>query len=208
MLIKVCGMRHADNIAELCQLKPDYVGFIFYEKSPRFAGSILKTENTDIIPVSICKTGVFVNAGQEEILKTVTRFGLNAVQLHGHETPELCAELKGHGLQVLKAFHPENVDGLKELKPYEAVCDFFLFDTPTVAHGGSGQKFDWSVLEQYAGNCPFFLSGGIGPDDAGRILNLKLNRLAGVDINSRFELQPGLKNIEAIKEFIYQLRDS
>jgi phosphoribosylanthranilate isomerase len=206
MLIKVCGMRHADNISELIKLQPNYIGFIFYQKSPRFAGDILTQEITDSIPSSIKKTGVFVNESEKKILETVKKFSLNAVQLHGSESPELCSALKMKGLEVLKAFHPDSIEKIEATKNYESACDYFLFDTPSAAHGGTGQKFDWSILEQYTGSCPFFLSGGIGPDDAETILNLKTIHPAGLDINSKFELEPGLKNIDALSRFINHLK--
>lgn len=207
MLIKVCGMRQATNISDLCKLGPDYIGFIFYPKSLRFAGNILTPEITDRIPAGIKKTGVFVNASEKQILETVNRYKLNAVQLHGNEPPELCAILKEKNLEILKAFHPDNVHKLSETKAYEEVCDFFLFDTPSAEHGGSGCKFDWSVLEHYKGKCPFFLSGGIGPNDADTIANSMNIHPAGVDLNSRFEKEPGVKEIIMLEKFINKLRD-
>ena len=148
-------MRHGINIVELCRLKPDYIGFIFYSKSPRFAGDLLTREITDAIPAGIIKTGVFVNSTKSDILKTASRYNLNAVQLHGSESPELCEDLKNKHLQVIKAFHPNSIEKLKATKAYESVCDFFLFDTPSTTHGGTGNKFDWSILERYEGSCPF-----------------------------------------------------
>jgi phosphoribosylanthranilate isomerase len=139
-------------------------------------------------------------------LEVVKKFGLNAVQLHGSESTDLCTSLKMKGLEVLKAFHPDGIETIEATQKYESVCDFFLFDTPSAAHGGTGQKFDWRLLEQYTGSCPYFLSGGIGPDDAETILSLKTIQPAGLDINSKFELEPGLKNIDAIKRFFKEVR--
>ena len=205
MLLKVCGMRQMANISELCLLKPNYIGFIFYPKSPRYVGEILTPETPRMIPLDIKKTGVFVNESLKNILNQAKKYSLDAIQLHGNETPELCGQLKSEGFEILKAINPETIAHPKKLKEYEAVCDFFLFDTPSVSHGGTGQKFNWELLNQYSGNLPFFLSGGIGPGDAGEIMRIGNNQLAGVDINSRFETAPGLKNIDAIKLFIDEL---
>lgn len=205
MLVKVCGMRQIANISELCKLSPNYIGFIFYPKSPRYAGEMLTPEITGGIPSGIKKTGVFVNESFNNILHEAKKYSLDAIQLHGSESVELCRQLKSEGLEILKAINPETIIHTEKLKEYEVVCDFFLFDTPSVSHGGTGRKFNWELLNQYSGNLPFFLSGGIGPDDATEILRLKNKHLAGVDINSRFETAPGLKNIEAVKLFINQL---
>lgn len=202
MLIKVCGMRHAGNIAQLSLLRPDYMGFIFFGKSPRYAGEILKADVLAAIPANIIKTGVFVNASLESVLETVSRFGLDAVQLHGDESPEMCARMKAQGVKVLKAFHPKSRDDFKASKAYEAVCDYFLFDTPSVAHGGSGRKFDWALLDDYTGSVPFFLSGGIDARDLDEIRALSHPQLAGLDLNSRFEIVPALKNIPALRYFL------
>lgn len=202
MLIKVCGMRQMANIRDLCQLKPNYIGFIFYPKSPRYVGEILTPESTRLIPSEIKKTGVFVNESLRNILSEAKKYSLDAIQLHGLEGPDLCGQLKSEGYEILKAINPESIDVPQRLSAYETVCDFFLFDTPSVSHGGTGRKFNWDLLNQYAGNLPFFLSGGIGPDDAGEVLKLENKYLAGIDINSRFESAPALKNIDAIKLFI------
>jgi len=202
MLIKVCGMRHAGNIAQLSLLRPDYMGFIFFGKSPRYAGEMLKADVLAAIPANIIKTGVFVNASLDSVLETVTRFGLDAVQLHGDESPEMCGRIKAQGLKVLKVFHPKSRGDFDASKPYEAVCDYFLFDTPSVAHGGSGRKFDWKLLDDYTGSVRFFLSGGIDARDLNDINALSHPQLAGLDINSRFEIVPALKNIPALRRFL------
>lgn len=205
MLIKVCGMKYAANIALLSELKPNYMGFIFYEKSPRYVHGLLPPGIISDIPGDIKKTGVFVNAPVEEILSMAEMYQLNAIQLHGQEPPALGRELKSKGFEVIKAFHLQREADLKNTIPYEDACDYFLFDTPSAAHGGTGQKFNWQLLQLYEGPCPYFLSGGIGPEDAGSIKNLRSIHPAGIDINSRFEWEPGLKNIEAIQAFIEQL---
>lgn len=207
MLIKVCGMRWAGNIEALSKLNPDYMGFIFYAPSPRYAGEILTEAVTEAIPPEIKKTGVFVNGHEEIILKTAQRFHLNAVQLHGNETPDLCRRLQLEGLEVLKALHPEKLKNQALMTEYASVCNFFLFDTPTAQHGGSGIKFNWSVLKEYHDNVPYFLSGGIGPDDLESIESMADIKPIGLDINSRFEVEPGLKNIPLIEAFIRKLRE-
>jgi phosphoribosylanthranilate isomerase len=198
-------MKHAANIALLSQLKPDYMGFIFYKKSPRYVHDVLPPSVVSDIPKSIKKTGVFVNATRKDILSMADLYQLDAIQLHGQESPDFCQDLKELGYIVLKAFHLKNENDIYDTSKYEEACDFFLFDTPSDKHGGTGQKFNWQLLEAYKGSCPYFISGGIGPEDADSIKNLTSIRPMGLDINSRFEWEPGLKNIEAIKTFIEQL---
>lgn len=198
-------MKYAANIALLSPLKPDFMGFIFYKKSPRYVHGLLPPAVVSDIPKPIKKTGVFVNATQEEILAMADLYQLDAIQLHGQESPTLCQDLKDLGYIVLKAFHLKNENDMAATSPYEGACDFFLFDTPSSAHGGTGQKFSWQLLEAYQGTCPYFLSGGIGPDDAKTLKNLSTIQPMGIDINSRFEREPGLKNIGAIQTFIEQL---
>ena len=204
--IKVCGMRHRHNILDLVKVKPDYIGFIFYPKSPRYAGSILKPEITAMIPENIRKTGVFVNADSEEIKETCRKYNLNTVQLHGMESPVQCRELKDEGYEIIKAFSLKNKKDIKKTEAYKETCDFFLFDTPTLQYGGSGQKFDWSILSGYDPVLPFFLSGGIENGDASGILKECPVRPYALDINSRFETAPGLKNIETVEQFITTIR--
>lgn len=207
MLVKVCGMRQADNIAQLSMLKPDYVGFIFYKESLRYAGEIVTPELLSSHLKEVKKVGVFVNADEKEVLKTSQYFGLDVAQLHGNESPKMCAALKANGLEVWKVFHPKNEDVLLQTEKYEGVCDFFLFDTPSVQYGGSGEKFDWSFLPKYKGNTSFFLSGGIGPDDLQEVLKIAHPKLVGLDLNSRFEILPAIKDIPLLAKFIAQLRE-
>ncbi|WP_157666470.1 phosphoribosylanthranilate isomerase [Alkalitalea saponilacus] len=198
-------MKHAKNIVEVSELNPDLMGFIFYPPSPRYVVGTLLPETIKEIPSNIIKTGVFVNAGKKEILKLTELFHLNAVQLHGSETPQLCSELKNEGLKVLKALRPD--DSLSILaQEYHDVCDMLLFDTPSPQHGGTGQKFDWSLLESYNGKTPFFLSGGIGVEDAETLKNLENIHPMGVDINSKFEIEPELKDVSRLKTFINKIR--
>ncbi|MGM0376957.1 MAG: phosphoribosylanthranilate isomerase [Bacteroidota bacterium] len=206
--IKVCGMRLRQNIEEVGGHIPDYMGFIFHPGSPRFAGSILQPEVTAAIPDPIRKTGVFVNTSTQYIDETCKNYDLNTVQLHGEETPQQCSELKELGYEVIKTFSLKNRDDIERTNPYSQSCDFFLFDTPTVKHGGSGKKFDWSVLSGARIERPFFLSGGIEEADAETILNNIPVQPYAIDINSRFETNPGMKNAEAVGRFIQSIRGS
>jgi phosphoribosylanthranilate isomerase len=204
--IKVCGMRQAQNIKELVHLSPNYIGFIFYPKSPRFAGKILDSEITSDIPANIKKTGVFVNSELEYIINICEKFKLNTVQLHGMESKNLCQNIKSHGYEVIKAFSLRSDEDINKITDYHKSCDFFLFDTPTSLYGGSGRKFDWSLLANTKIEKPFFLSGGIEEDDAEIILNYCPVKPYAIDINSRFEIAPGLKDIKSVAKFINGIR--
>lgn len=199
-------MRDTQNILQISELKPDLMGFIFYPASDRYAGEVQAAELTAPVPAGILKTGVFVNADLYAIKATILRYGLKAVQLHGSESPEICMQLKATGIKVIKAFKMDaNIDFLK-MMPYVEHCNWFLFDTKTPKHGGSGRHFDWKLLNSYELGHPFFLSGGIGPSDAERILGLNHPALYGVDVNSRFELEAGVKDVERVARFIIKLR--
>jgi len=228
MNLKVCGMNH--NLEEVAQLQPDYLGFIFWEPSSRyFSGEIPK------LPSSIKKVGVFVDASLEEVIQKVEEYQLNAVQLHGKETAVYCKELKesflsfraqsrNQGnfnqkevsttldlttLEIIKVFSIKDDFDFDVLKDYEEVCDYFLFDTKGKLPGGNGYTFDWDVLKKYPSNKPYFLSGGIGLDSEEKLKEF-LNSPASkncfaIDVNSKFETAPGLKNIEDLKIFIESL---
>ena len=199
-------MKHPQNINDLTALNPDFIGFIFYEKSPRY----VETWHAASLPKHIKKVGVFVNETAEKILKTVQQYGLDVIQLHGAETPEFCKSLKQkiQDIKITKAINIENVLDIEKTKMYDSdCCDYFLFDTKTHLHGGSGQKFEWWMLDWYDGDIPFFLSGGISIDDAGKIKNIHHDLLYGIDINSKFEIEPGLKDIEKVKNLITQLKN-
>lgn len=200
-------MRDRNNIDAVATLQPDYMGFIFYAKSPRYLGGGYSAENIHHLPDSIKKTGVFVNASEQEIAKVVTKYELNAVQLHGNESVELCLMVKQMGVEVIKAFQVHEDFDFFEVKPYTEVCDFYLFDTKTKGYGGSGHKFDWSILEKYDNNKPIFLSGGITVDDVDDILKLQQLNIYAVDINSRFEIEPALKNVELVSGFVKKFRN-
>jgi phosphoribosylanthranilate isomerase len=198
---KVCGLKSLENIAEIARLPIDMMGLIFYEKSPRYAGN-LPPEALKPLPASIRKVGVFVNASKETILEKVQPYDLQMVQLHGQETPALCSELRATGIEVIKAFPVAEAADFQLALNYEAACDYFLFDTKTPQYGGSGKQFDWKILSAYTGKTPFFLSGGIGLEDLETIKHLKHPLLYAIDLNSRFETAPGVKDINKLKQLI------
>ena len=204
MKLKVCGMKYQDNIQAVANLQPDYLGFIFHEPSPRnFENSI--PEFSD----SIKKVGVFVDEKIEFISRQIEKHRLDAVQLHGHESPEMCRLLKSASVIVIKVFSIKDVFDFSVLDSYEEVCDFFLFDTKGKLPGGNGYGFNWDVLKDYPSAKPFFLSGGIGLDETDKIKEFKRSDVSkycyALDVNSKFEIEPGLKNIENLKKFKTQL---
>lgn len=199
MKLKVCGMRDSDNIRELMEVKPDFMGMIFYPKSSRYVEELPQTD------LDVATVGVFVNESTEVIQEKSKKFGFEMVQLHGSESVEQVEELKHLGFTVIKVFGVMDQLPLEEMKPYESTVDYFLFDTKTPQHGGSGQKFDWSILESYDLDKPFFLSGGIDLEDLESIKALNIPQLYAVDINSRFEIAPAVKDIQKIKSFKHQL---
>lgn len=204
--LKVCGMKFAANIASVTALQPDYLGFIFYEQSPRFISDV-SAELIKYVPPQINTVGVFVNEELEIVKKKVNLYQLKAVQLHGNESVEYCNELKESfkSVEVIKAFGVEEEFDFSVLNVYENVVDFFLFDTKTKAHGGSGKTFDWKILENYKLNKPYFLSGGIDLEHAAAISKIEDSRLYALDINSRFEIEPGVKDVHKIGEFFAKL---
>jgi phosphoribosylanthranilate isomerase len=201
MKLKICGMKYPDNILEVGTLLPDYMGFIFWDKSARYFDGTLPT-----LPQSIKKTGVFVNANKEEIEAQVLKHDLQAVQLHGQESVAFCHELKNtlaNTTEIIKVFSVDDTFDFNQLEPFETVCDYFLFDTKGKLPGGNGTTFDWKVLEQYPSQKPFFLSGGIGLDEIDlvkQILKTDLPIIA-IDVNSKFEIEAGLKNKEELDRF-------
>ncbi len=205
MKLKICGLRDPKNIERLLELQPDFVGFIFYKNSKRHAGDVLDEGFSRKIS-GAKKVGVFVDEQPAQILATAEKYGLDAIQLHGNESPEDCKLLKNSGLQVIKAFSVGSDFDFSKTKIYENVADFFLFDTKGDAPGGNGMPFDWSILKKYRGETPFFLSGGIAADDAEKIVKISHPKLAGVDINSCFETAPGLKNVGEVARFRQQIR--
>jgi phosphoribosylanthranilate isomerase len=203
--IKVCGMREPGNIRELVSCKPDLMGFIFYPGSKRYVRNPDPAVFRAISP-GILKVGVYVNESAGKIKQMVAALGLDLVQLHGDETPDICGDLAESGIPVIKAFRVSDQVDNALLRSYADSCEYFLFDTSGPGFGGTGEKFDWLVLGKYELSKPYFLSGGIGPDDLPAILDLDQQVMAGIDINSRFEKEPGLKDISKISEFIQSIR--
>ncbi|MGF7229872.1 phosphoribosylanthranilate isomerase [Arachidicoccus sp.] len=210
MKIKVCGMTQLAQIEALNKLKVDFIGFIFYPKSPRYALNQLTEEEIKHIKGVFKKVGVFVNASEEEILHTVESCGLDMVQLHGDEASLFCEKISER-VPVIKAFRLlNNDDVLYKITPYLDVVDYFMFDTNTESFGGSGKKFDWNILRDLDINKPFFMSGGIGETDVESLLLFTKQNVAkdlfSLDINSRFEVLPGIKDVEKIDNFLDDLK--
>jgi len=208
MLIKVCGLKDSKNVEELLSRQtPDLLGMIFYEKSQRFIGS----KPLNITPVSdIPKVGVFVNASIQHIIDKHKIYGFTWVQLHGDEEIAFVTYLKEKlDVKIIKVFRVTDRIDEDELRPFEAIVDYFLFDTQTTQYGGSGKQFDWGVLKEYSLATPFILSGGIDLEHTGELLSIyKSNpRMAGVDINSKFETEPGFKDPDKVANFIKILRE-
>lgn len=206
MLVKVCGMREPDNIKQVAQLGVDMMGFIFYPKSPRYASQVVARSDADR---NVCRVGVFVNDSVSTMLDKIHSFSLNAVQMHGSESRELCEQLRAAkgNMKIIKAISVSNAGDIQKYKEYVGAVDLFLFDTKCKTVGGSGEQFDWQVLEQYDGETPFLLSGGIGPDDAERVKSFHHPQCIGIDLNSKFEIEPALKDVEKLKNFLEKLRE-
>ena len=229
MKIKVCGMRNAGNIAELQKLDIDFMGFIFWPKSPRYvqqipsrAGLIPDLPSLDGERIKkrethdkrILTVGVFVDDMPQNIVTRVYNYHLDYVQLHGSESAVMIDNLRrtlipdiAPNIKIIKALSIKDKSDLEKWHEYVGHVDMFLFDTKCKCAGGSGEQFDWSVLEAYDGNIPFLLAGGIGPDDAKRIKNFHHPMCLGIDLNSRFETEPGMKDIQKLKLFISQLQN-
>ena len=195
MKIKVCGLKHQKNIAEVLEYFPHFIGLIFYEKSPRFIGHL---DSEFVRGISVTrKVGVFVNASIAHIIDCSERYRLDLIQLHGDESFEFICELTSKGVDIIKVFRVS--DKLPEdLEKFISVAKYFLFDTQTAGYGGSGKQFNWTILKEVTH--PFFLSGGIQLEDVDKIMNLELKNLMGIDVNSQFETEPGMKDIKKIKK--------
>jgi len=210
MRIKVCGMTEPEQVAQLAGLGVSFAGFIFYPKSPRY---VFKNMTTTQIRKenSINKVGVFVNSTIEEVLHMVDECRLHMVQLHGDESPKFCEKIADY-VSVVKAFRLSENDSVEwMIRPYMEMCDMFMFDTMGAGYGGTGKKFDWSVLKNETIGKPFFLSGGIEPGDEGKLREFTEEPVAkalfAVDINSRFELSPGIKDMEKVRVFAERLKE-
>lgn len=203
-LVKVCGMREAENIREVEALGIDLMGFIFWPKSSRYV-----SERPAYLPTNCKRVGVFVDEDIETVKRIADDYALDYIQLHGHELADYCAQLRG--FKLIKAFNIATTEDFKQTEPYTGIVDYFLFDTKGKSVGGNGEKFDWSVLSAYDGNTPFLLSGGIGPDDAEVLTShfspLTSKKCVGIDLNSRFEIAPGLKDINKLKDFLNALNN-
>ncbi|MBC6611252.1 phosphoribosylanthranilate isomerase [Hymenobacter sp. BT507] len=204
--IKVCGMRSDENIREVAKLGVDFMGFIFYAKSPRYAAPTLNVQTLDKLPPSVLKVGVFVDETTAVIRQRVVEYGLDLVQLHGHESPEQCAELRAVGLLIIKAFSVGEAFDFAQVAPYADCCNYFLFDTKGPALGGNGTTFDWQLLERYPLSVPYFLAGGLDLAHAQELQTLRLPGLFGIDLNSRFELAPGEKDVGKLRQLFQRLR--
>lgn len=205
MKLKVCGMRDVENIKALVELKPDFIGFIFYDKSPRFIGNDADVELINSIPREIRKVGVFVNATVDYILQNVRKYGLNYVQLHGNEMPDFCRNLRLKGVNIIKAFSVDNGFIFGQVNNYKPHVDFFLFDAKGDGYGGNGIAFDWSILKKYDNQKPYFLAGGISLDNLD-VLETIIPKPYAMDVNSKFEIEPALKDIEKLEELLDKIR--
>jgi phosphoribosylanthranilate isomerase len=204
--IKVCGMRDESNIRELVGIHPDYIGFIFYSGSERYVGNNFDKGILDYIPDSIYKVGVFVKADKNYIIERTKTYGLNLIQLHGGESAEFCREVSHNGIPIIKVFSINEGFDFNSVIPFKQFCKYFMFDTECRTYGGSSRKFNWDSLNQYDNEKPVFLSGGIGPEDADSVKELDNLNIHAVDINSRFEKAPGLKDISQIRKFIKNIK--
>lgn len=208
LAIKVCGMKFAENIEAVASLEPDFMGFIFYEKSGRFVGDELDGVQLRSLPAELRKVGVFVDATVEFVRQQVNVFSLDYVQLHGQETPAYCAALQKHGISSIKAFSVADELDQAALAPYVPHCAYFLFDTKGPLPGGNGIPFNWQALSNYALPVPYFLSGGLALKHAAVLNSLCLPGLYGVDLNSCFETAPGQKDVALLGQMFQQLRNS
>lgn len=202
--IKICGMTDAGNIESVMQLRPDYLGFIFYPLSPRHVVGKVTSATIQALSTQVVTTGVFVDQPLSDVTHIADGYGLKAVQLHGNESPEMCKKLKNSGLLVIKAFGVKSDNDLILCSRYADCVDFFLFDTKTQQHGGSGQSFDWNILKDKMFEKPFFISGGISPEN---IEAAAVTGCFGVDLNSQFEQMPGIKNVDSLKISLLKIRN-
>jgi phosphoribosylanthranilate isomerase len=202
--IKVCGMRDGLNIAEAATLPIDYMGFIFFRNSKRYVGDGFEIPKD--FPSRIKRVGVFVNDSVEVISGLARKHSLDFIQLHGGESVSQCAELRENGFKVIKAFGLESGTDFENLIPFKNEVDFFLFDTKGKEFGGTGKTFDWDILARYDQDVPFFLSGGLAPENVAGVKALGKMNIHGLDVNSGVEITPGLKDVGRLKIFIERVR--
>ncbi|MCD8194433.1 MAG: phosphoribosylanthranilate isomerase, partial [Tannerellaceae bacterium] len=214
--VKVCGMREPENIREIATLDINWIGLIFYARSPRAINNsdwttshtTLLEETLSLLPgLPVKKVGVFVNATEEQVQEAAARYQLDYIQLHGNESPGFCHTLQKRGYRIIKVFSIASAADLANTGAYEGYADYFLFDTKCSGYGGSGKCFDWSVLTGYTGETPFLLSGGINPESAAAICSFEHPRFAGIDLNSGFETAPGKKDAASLSLFLEQLKN-
>jgi phosphoribosylanthranilate isomerase len=200
--LKICGLRSPENIRETLRFKPDFIGFIFYPRSPRYVGDQIRWIKNLETGNNIQKVGVFVNAPVEIIMEMAAEAGIEYLQLHGGESPDYCRMLKEKGFHMIKVFSVKEGLPFREMKAYVRTVDYFLFDTGGKYLGGNGIAFDWSLLEKYPYEVPFFLSGGIGSDNIGHVRYLHHPMLYAVDVNSKLESKPGFKDTGLLEKFM------
>lgn len=205
MIIKVCGMRDVDNIRQAGMAGMDWMGMIFWQKSARYVDN---PDTAKAIPEGVKKVGVFVNELPENIVEKADKYSLDIIQLHGSEEVDTIRELRLrlHDKVFVKAISVSQTEDIRLAEMYDKEVDYLLFDTKCKSVGGSGRQFEWSILQNYKGDTPFLLSGGIGPDDAENVKAFKHPMMAGIDLNSKFELSPGLKDVEKLSAFIAETR--
>ena len=205
MIIKVCGMRDVDNIIQAGMAGMDWMGMIFWQKSARYVNN---PDTAKAIPEGVKKVGVFVNELPENIVEKADKYSLDIIQLHGSEEVDTIRELRLrlHDKVFVKAISVSQTEDIRLAEMYDKEVDYLLFDTKCKSVGGSGRQFEWSILQNYKGDTPFLLSGGIGPDDAENVKAFKHPMMAGIDLNSKFELSPGLKDVEKLSAFIAETR--
>ena len=194
--LKVCGMRDPENILEVANIAPDFMGFIFYDRSPRYVGDNFKMPEFSEVTK---KVGVFVNESTDVMIDTSNKFRLDFLQLHGHESVDQCRELKRAGVGIIKVFSMDNQTDLDLTLPFASVADYFLFDTRGKYYGGNSTTFDWGILNQYHGEVPFFLSGGITPEHIEEVKQIGHSQLWAIDVNSGVEIRPAFKDVEKVK---------
>ncbi len=204
--VKVCGLTDAQNAREIAACGADFAGFIFYPPSKRYVGDAPDPELFGAVPPPVRKVGVFVDEETETLVRKALLYDLYAVQLHVSELPATCDRIRSAGIRVIKAFGVGEAFNFKQLDPYAGSCDYFLFDTASAQHGGSGRPFSWDLLTRYSLEVPFFLAGGIGPSDAPALRTLVHPRPEVADINSRFETRPGIKDVERVRKFIEEIK--
>lgn len=194
--LKVCGMRDPENILEVANIAPDFMGFIFYDRSPRYVGDNFKMPEFSEVTK---KVGVFVNESTDVMIDMFNKFRLDFLQLHGHESVDQCRELKRAGVGIIKVFSMDNQTDLDLTLPFASVADYFLFDTRGKYYGGNSTTFDWGILNQYHGEVPFFLSGGITPEHIEEVKQIGHSQLWAIDVNSGVEIRPAFKDVEKVK---------